>query len=103
MLLSLAETLGIESELPTCESILERIKERAIAKFGEKWLAGLTKAYIPIAIKNGDETATVARRRPQIEQIFERKSCKVDSLILLAASVGCKFQMICTIEEVEEL
>jgi hypothetical protein len=103
MLLNLVTDLATDSELPTCEAILERIKKRTIAKFGGKWLAGLTKAYIPLAIKSGDETATVANRRPQIEQIFKRKSCKVDSLILLAAAVGCRFQMVCTIEEVEDL
>jgi hypothetical protein len=101
MLLSLASEL----ELTTCKTILERIKARAIARFGEKWMAGLVKEYVDLAILQGDEKATVVSRRSQLERVFERGSCNADKLIMLAAAVGCRFQMVCTqtIEEIEDL
>jgi hypothetical protein len=99
MLLSLVDEL----ETTTCKAILERIKQRAIDKFGEKWLLNLVKSYVAIAVENGDEKATVINRRNQIERVFNVGSCNADTLIMLAAAVGCRFQMVCTIEEVEEL
>ena len=99
MLLSLVCDL----ELTTCKAILERIKARAIAKFGEKWLLNLVREYVAISIANGDEKATVINRRNQIERVFQAGSCNADTLIMLAASVGCRFQMVCKIEEVEDL
>lgn len=99
MLLSLAADL----ETTTCKAILERIKARAVAKYGDKWIAGLAREYSRIANENGDMKATPINRRPQIERAFEVGSCTTDTLIMLAASVGCRFQMICTVEEVEEL
>jgi hypothetical protein len=99
MLLGLDERL----EITTCKAILERIKKRAIAKYGDKWLAGLTNDYVRLAKSQGDEKASPGSRRSQLERIFERESCSADSLIMLVASVGCKFQMVCTIEEIEDL
>lgn len=99
MLMSLANEL----ELTTCKAILERIKQRAINKYGDKWMAGLTNEYVRLARSRGDKTATAGSRRTQLERIFERESCSADSLIQLAAAVGCRFQMVCTIEEIEEL
>lgn len=99
MLVNLVESL----ETTTCKAILERIKARAIAKFGEKWLLNLVREYVEIAQQNGDGKATVINRRNQIERAFNVGSCTADTLIQLAAAVGCRFQMICTVEEVEEL
>lgn len=99
MLLSLSNEL----EVTTCKVILERIKARAIQKYGEKWMAGLTNSYVLLAKAQGDDKATAGNRRTQLERIFDRGSCSADSLIMLAAAVGCRFQMVCTVEEVEDL
>ncbi len=99
MLLNLVKCL----EITSCKAILERIKARAVDKFGEKWMAGLTNSYVSLAKSQGDEKATAGSRRSQLERVFENGSCTADTLIMLAASVGCRFQMVCTVEEVEEL
>jgi len=96
-------SLVCELEITTCKAILERIKARAIAKFGEKWLLNLVREYVSLSIVNGDEKATVINRRNQIERVFNVGSCNADTLIMLVAAVGCRFQMVCTIEEVENL
>lgn len=89
-------------EISAGKDILEAIQRRAIAHWGEKWIAELVKAYVKIAIANGDEGATVVKRRPQIERTFKTGSCTLDTAIVLAAAVGCRFQMACTSVEVEE-
>ena len=99
MLLSLVDEL----ELTTCKAILERIRARAIDKFGEKWMAGLTNSYVSLAKSQGDEKASAGNRRTQLERVFENGSCNADTLIMLAAAVGCRFQMVCVVEEIEEL
>jgi hypothetical protein len=91
-------------ELTTSSAILERIKSRAIAQFGEdKWIAGLVREYVKLAQANGDEKATTINRRPQIERAFKVGSCTLDTAIALAAAVGCRFQMTCTSIEVIDL
>lgn len=100
MLMSLVEEL----EITTCKAILEKIQARAVSRWGEKkWKVNLVKEYTRIAFENGDENATVVNRRNQIERAFEVGSCTTDTMIMLAASVGCRFQMVCTVEEIEEL
>lgn len=89
-------------ELTTGKEILEAIQRRAIARWGEKWIAEIVKAYVKIAIANGDVGATVVKRRPQIERAFKSGSCTLDTAIALAAAVDCRFQMACTRVEVEE-
>lgn len=92
-----------EKSLITASLILERIKTRAISKWGEeKWIVGLVRAYVEIANANGDDKATTINRRPQIERAFKAGSCTLDTAIALAAAVGCRFQMSCTTVEVEE-
>ncbi|KAM3107286.1 hypothetical protein [Phormidesmis sp. 146-33] len=93
-------SLVCDLETTTCKAILERIKARAINKFGEKWLLNLVREYVAIC---GDEKATVINRRNQIERAFNVGSCNADTLIMLAAAVGCRFQMICVTEEIEDL
>jgi hypothetical protein len=91
-------------EITTCRAVLDRIKARAIGQWGEKkWLAELVKKYCQIAKRQGDETATPLSRRPQLERVFERGTCTADTLMILAATVNGRFQLVFTIEEVEEL
>ena len=97
-------TLGFDLEIATCKTVLERIKARAIGQWGErKWLAEVVKKYCQIAKTQGDETATPLARRPQLERAFERGTCTADTLIMLAATVNGRFQLVFTIEEIEEL
>jgi hypothetical protein len=99
MPLSLVDQL----ETTSCKAILERIQERATKKWAERWLPNLVREYVAIARSQGDEVATAVNRRPQIERAFTVGSCTADTLIMLAASVGCRFQMVCTVEEIEDL
>lgn len=83
--------------------ILERIKSRAIAQWGqEKWIANLVNEYVKIAQANGDDKATAVNRRPQLERAFKVGSCTLDTAIMLAAAVGCRFQMACIDVKIEE-
>lgn len=83
--------------------ILERIKQRAIDRWGEeKWQINLVRQYAKLAQAQGDDKATPNTRRGQIIRAFEVGSCTLDTAILLAAAVGCRFQMACTTIEVEE-
>ncbi len=83
--------------------ILERIKQRAIDRWGdEKWQMHLVREYARLAQAQGDDKATPNARRGQIVRAFEVGSCTLDTAILLAAAVGCRFQMACTTIEVEE-
>ncbi|GAB4379739.1 MAG: hypothetical protein Kow00121_34490 [Elainellaceae cyanobacterium] len=85
------------------KDILERIKARAIAQWGqEKWIAGLVNEYVKIAQANGDDKATAVNRRPQLERAFKVGSCTLDTAIMLAAAVGCRFQMACIDVKIEE-
>jgi hypothetical protein len=85
----------------TSKIILDKLREKAIAKWGEKrWVVELVKNYVKIAIENGDESATAINRRPQIERAFNVGSCSADTLILIAAAVGAQFQLaFMTVEE----
>ncbi|QYO62306.1 hypothetical protein [Leptolyngbya sp. 7M] len=89
-------------ETATAKDVLEAIQERAQERWGEKWIAELVKAYVKIAIANGDEGATVVKRRSQIERALKSGSCTLDTAIWLAAAVGCRFQMVCMKVEVRE-
>lgn len=82
--------------------VLECIKIRAIDRWGEKkWLVELVREYVKITNAQGDEKATTINRRPQIERAFKVGSCTLDTAIVLAAAVGCKFQLHCTTIRVE--
>ncbi len=89
-------------ETATGKEILEAIRRRAMERWQDKWMAELVKAYVKIAIANGDEGATVVKRRSQLERAFEGGSCTINTLIWLAAAVGCRLQLVCTSVEVEE-
>jgi len=86
----------------TGREILAVIQQRAIDRWGEKWVAELVKAYVKIAIANGDEKATSVSRRPQIERAFETGSCTLEKAIWLAAAVDCRFRLVCTNVEIQE-
>lgn len=88
-------------ETATGKDILDAIRRRAMERWGNKWIAELVKAYVKIAIANGDENATVVNRRPQIERLFEAGICTLDKAIWLAAAVDCRFQLACTSIEVQ--
>lgn len=86
----------------TSRVILDRIKERAIAKWGNKWMAKLAREYAAIAKSRGDEKATAVTRRAQLERAFESGSCTLETAIMLAAAVDCRFQMACYEIAIEE-
>lgn len=98
-------SLVFNLETTSCKAILERIKARAIDRWGEKWIAKLVHSYVAIVQSQGDEKATAVNRRPHVERIFQTGSCNADTLIALASAVGCRFQLICTTitEEIEDL
>jgi hypothetical protein len=105
LLLNVEESPSDLNDKPpvTAAAILERIKQRSIARWGEeKWLANLVREYVKIAQAQGDDKATPINRRPQIERAFKVGSCTLDTAITLAAAVGCRFQMACTSIEIEE-
>jgi len=89
-MVAVAEKLEI-----TSADIIERIKQEAIARWGEeKWLPNLVRAYVEVAQANGDEKATTTTRRPQIERVFTVGSCTLDTAIKLAATLDCQFQLV---------
>lgn len=90
--------------VPTAKAYLEEIQKRAIVQWGEKkWKAELAQKFVLLARENGDEKATYENRRRTVYRAFEEKSCHSDTLFLLAAAVGCRFQMACTSVEVIDL
>jgi len=89
--------------LTTAATILGHIKQRAIVLWGEeKWLVNLVREYAKVAQAQGDQRATPNNRRAQIHRTFEVGSCTLDTAILLAAAVGCRFQMSCTTVEIKQ-
>ena len=87
-------------ESKTSADILNAINARAISIWGESdWFPQIVKEYVRLELEqsNGDaKKATYANRRNQIERAFETGSCRLDTAMLLADAVGCRFQMICT-------
>jgi len=94
------ERLPSYGEQPKSSSgdVLEAIKRRAIARWGEeKWLLNLVREYV--RLEGGD--VKPVQRRSQIVRAFETGSCTLETAMLLAAAVGCKFQMRCETLSVE--
>jgi len=82
----------------TSAQVLERIKERAIAKWGEKrWKLELVQEYCRL---EDNPKATPINRRPQIYRVFETGSCTLETALRLANAVGCRFYLEC-VERVE--
>jgi hypothetical protein len=77
-------------------AVLEAIKARAIARWGDDWLLEIVREYVRLANSQGDTKATVNNRKSQIQRAFEVGSCRLDTAMLLAEAVGCHFQMVCT-------
>lgn len=83
----------------TCEELLAIIQKRAEELHGDRWFAELVKGYVRIAKHHGDDTATVIRRRPQLQRAFDRGSCTVDTLLNLMDAVGLEIRVIAVTRE----
>ena len=87
-------------------AVLNAIKARAISLWGESdWFPQIVKEYVRLELEQtqGDaKKATYANRRNQIERAFETGSCRLDTSMLLAAAVGCQFQLVCKEVQVME-
>ncbi|HEY9762381.1 MAG TPA: hypothetical protein V6D07_07635 [Trichocoleus sp.] len=85
-------------------AVLETIKDRAIKRWGEEnWLLEIVREYVRLANEqSGEAKATVNNRKTQIQRAFEVGSCNLETAMLLAATVGCRFQMVCTEVQVTE-
>lgn len=84
-------------DIVSSKAILEAIKTRAIAKWGEKrWLGNLVREYVQLA-QADDPNATYETRRSQIYRVFKIWSCNLDTAIILAAAVECRLQMECKV------
>jgi hypothetical protein len=81
---------------------LESIKARAIARWGDDWLLEIVREYVRLANSQGDTKATVNNRKSQMQRAFEVGSCRLETAMLLAEAVGCRFQMVCTEVQVTE-
>jgi hypothetical protein len=81
---------------------LESIKARAIARWGDDWLLEIVREYVRLANSKGDTKATVNNRKSQMQRAFEVGSCRLETAMLLAEAVGCRFQMVCTEVQVTE-
>lgn len=84
----------VEPKSPS--AVLEAIKTRAIARWGDDWLLEIVREYVRLANAQGDTKATVNNRKSQTQRAFEVGSCRLDTAMLLAEAVGCQFQMVCT-------
>jgi hypothetical protein len=73
------------------ELILEEIKKRAIAKWGDKWRLEITREYCNITGEG-----SVRTRSSQISRVFEAKGCSLETAIHLAKAVDCQMAMTCT-------
>ncbi|NJL20087.1 MAG: hypothetical protein HC895_03435 [Leptolyngbyaceae cyanobacterium SM1_3_5] len=77
---------------PASADVLDAIKQRAIAKWGEeKWMLNLVREYVRLE----GEGAKPVQRRSQIARAFETGSCTLETAMLLANAIGCKFQLNC--------
>lgn len=83
-------------------AVLESIKARAIARWGDDWLLEIVREYVRLANSQGDTKATVNNRKSQMQRAFEVGSCRLETAMLLAEAVGCRFQMVCTEVQVTE-
>ena len=87
------------ADSPSSAAVLNAIKAKAITIWGEKdWFKEIVKAYVQLEQQSSEDAkkANYVNRRNQIERAFEAGSCRLDTAMLLAESVGCQFQMICT-------
>ena len=83
-------------------AVLESIKARAIARWGDDWLLEIVREYVRLANSKGDTKATVNNRKSQMQRAFEVGRCRLETAMLLAEAVGCRFQMVCTEVQVTE-
>jgi hypothetical protein len=97
----ISRDVAVAAEKTIGKPILDAIQRRAIAKWGEKkWRVKLVENYVIAAQMEGDIKENIIKRRPQIERALEVGSCKLETAMLLAEAVDCKFQLHCV--EIEE-
>lgn len=75
---------------------LKIVESQAAAKWGKNWIAELSKAYVEILQKQGDEKATYSTRKRTVYRAFEEYTCSADTLFNLIEAVGCRLQIACT-------
>jgi hypothetical protein len=87
-------------ESKTSADILNAIKSRAVKTWGEDdWFKEIVKEYVRLENEQAEEDgkkANYINRRNQIERAFTAGSCRLDTAMLLAKAVNCRFQMVCT-------
>ncbi len=89
----------VEETITKCEDVLEKIRKRAIEKWGEvEWKARLTDRYTAIRIATDKKDATKIKCRSHIETIFSSGQCKADTLFQLVAAVECQVKFFCNTE-----
>jgi hypothetical protein len=82
----------------TAAKILNSIKARAIAKWGEdRWLANITREYVKIT-----QDGSVSTRKAQIKRAFVNGGCNLSTAIALAKTVGCNMQLAYIQVEIED-
>ena len=93
-----ASVTPVESK--TSADILIAIKSRAVKTWGEDdWFKEIVKEYVRLENEQADadgKKANYINRRNQIERAFTAGSCRLDTAMLLAKAVNCRFQMVCT-------
>jgi hypothetical protein len=78
----------------TAETVLEKVKSLAIARWGEDdWVLELVRVYAKL------DGTTAAKRRSQIVRAFEVGGCTLDTAILLLECVGCRLKIERTVVE----
>ncbi|NMF85056.1 hypothetical protein [Nodosilinea sp. P-1105] len=72
----------------------------------EDWLKEIVREYVRIEKEQAEsedtEKITPVNRRSQILRAFETGNCRLDTVMLLAESVGCQFQLVCKEVQVVE-
>jgi hypothetical protein len=101
-----ADFAALIVEPGTSAAVLNAIKARAIKTWGEEnWFKSIVNEYVRLEQQRGGEgakKATYVNRRNQIDRAFEVGSCNLETAMLLAAAVGCRFQMVCTEVQIQE-
>ena len=72
----------------------------------EDWLKEIVREYVRIEKEQAEsedtEKITPVNHRSQILRAFETGNCRLDTVMLLAESVGCQFQLVCKEVQVME-
>jgi len=79
------------------KSFQERIKERAIAQWGQNWETELVRAYAHLESLETNREIKANQRRSQILKIAHGGNCYLDTALRLGRCVGVSFKL--TFEE----